>query len=344
MMNVKRPYVHLESENTIEILLNALKTSLDGFIGEGVIGVILDGGLSRGYGDYLSEIDVVVYLDEAHFKKYQYGICPFPLGIAMIDGFLYDIKILDFEAEKQKKYDSVALWDLSYAKILYDPQSQVAAFMEEKLKEPVRVASAGGLMWEAWWHYKLAGDIWIHRGDCLQGHYIFNLAIRPLLGALFIVNEEYIPHDKWLIHMSRSLSWTPENWDTLLTGAISTGDNTLQSLKYRQQCIDAIWSSIDKKICSIVGFKAGLSITQKASYDNLLRVTAKDVYTIAEWEELTNLNSLNYEPVRSAFYRDGDRIVFDKERFLNLCPSDMYIWMYEIADAVRKDKTNKEIS
>ena len=336
IQKTKRPYVNLESENAIESMVEALNASLHRFIGEGVIGVMMDGGLSRGYGDYLSEIDVVVFLDKEHFQMYQNGICPFPLGIAMIEGYLYDVKILDYEEECQKEYDSVGLWDLSYAKILYDPQEKMAAFMEEKLKAPVAVADASGFLWEAWWLYKLAGDIWIHRGDILQGHYIFNLAIRPLLSSLFLVNEEYIPHDKWLIHMSRSLPWKPENWDELLLGAISTGDNSLQSLKNRQKCIDEIWNAIDQKLCQDEGFHTRLTYNQKGAYDNLLRLTSRDEYTLEEWEELTGLGALNYDPIRAIFYKDGNKVVFDKDRLINLRPKDMYSWMYQIADAVRE--------
>lgn len=130
--------------------------------------------------------------------------------------------------------------------------------------------------------------------------------------------------------MSRSLPWVPENWEVLLLGAISTGNNTMESIMYRQQCIDAIWKNIDSRICSTVGFIRGLSITQKTSYDELLRLTEKDEYTIDEWEELAKVNLLNFEPVHSVFYLDGNRIVFDKESLLNLRPSDMYSWMFEM--------------
>lgn len=342
-MNGKRPCVHLESENQVELLTKALSRSMDRFIGEGVMGVILDGGLSRGYGDHLSEIDVVVYLDKSHYEQYQNGICPFPLGIAMIDGYLYDIKIMDLQAEMERDYDSVALWDLSYAKVLYDPENEVKTLIQKKLENPVRIADAGSLMWEAWWHYKLAGDIWIHRRDILQGHYILNLAIRPLLGALFIVNQEYIPHDKWLIHMSRSLPWIPEHFEARLTGAICTGDLSLQSLEDRQRYIDRIWVSIDKKLCDSTHFHTGLSFTQKAYYDQLLQLTSKDRYTVEEWNTLSKLSVLNYEPIRSVFKKIDDQILFDRERLLTLCPTDMYSWMYQIACAVKQQMKPKEL-
>ena len=48
---MKRPYVNLNSENIVSELLGALHKSLDKFTSlKGVVGIILDGGLSRGYG------------------------------------------------------------------------------------------------------------------------------------------------------------------------------------------------------------------------------------------------------------------------------------------------------
>ena len=51
---------------------------------------------------------------------------------------------------------------------------------------------------------------------------------------------------------------------------------------------------------------------------------------------MTNRPVLNYEPIRSLFYWNGDKVMFCEERLLALCPTDMYSWMYQIADAVRK--------
>lgn len=332
-----RPHVNLQTPNKITDLLSALDRTLPRFTSlNGVIGILLDGGLSRGYGDELSEIDVVVYLDKEHYTAYQNGVCPIGLGIIVIDGFLYDIKLADYEAEAQKAWDSVGLWDLSYSKIIYDPEGKMAALMEEKLAKPVNPADACGLLWDACWYYQLAGNIWIHRQDALQGHYIFNNAMKPLISALFLVNGEYIPHDKWLIHMSRSLPWKPDNWESLLTGAMSMGDCSVQSLIDRQKCIETLWKSIDAKLCEVLDFHTGLDSTQKWSYQTLLKMTAKEEYTIGEWKAQMGLDALNYEPMHSLFRKEGDKIYFLRNRLLSLKPEDMYSWMYEIADEVRK--------
>ena len=334
---MKRPYVNLNSDNTIQKMLDALDKSLYMFTAiDGVAGITLNGGLSRGYGDCLSEIDVVIYLHEKQFMEYKNGLYPFALGITMIDGYLYDIKTVSIERELESDYDSIALWDLSYAKITYDPKLQIADFIKQKLSKPVDISYASGFLWSAYWSYKLAGDIWIHRQDALQGHFTFNNAISPLISALFIANYEYVPHEKWLAHMSRSLSWIPENWSERLKKAMDTGDYSIQSLIDRQHCIDCLWREINRKLCDLSGFYSKLDFVQKGSYEMLNRLAKKSEYTLAEWEAVSSLDSLNYEPVHSIFKRMGDMIIFDKNALLSLKPEDMYVWMYEIADQVKE--------
>ena len=139
--------------------------------------------------------------------------------------------------------------------------------MAVKLSQPVDVSLAEGFLFEAWWNYRLAGDIWIHREDPAQGHFVLNNAIKPLLSALFIANGEYVPYEKWLVHMSRTLDWKPERWEEGLREAFSTGHFDLGSLAARQQAIDRLWRAIDARLREKTGTK--VSMMQKYFYDKL---------------------------------------------------------------------------
>lgn len=205
-----RPYVNLKSENKINDFISALQNNINKFESlEGVVGITLNGGMSRGYADYLSEIDIAIYLDRKNYELWNNGRPPISLGITKSDEYLYDIKILNLDDEKQKPWNNVALWDLSYSKILYYPKGEIKQLIRDKLINKPEPLQAEGQLFSCWWYFKLTGDIWIHRGDIVQGHYMMNNAVTKLLEALFIANGEYIPHEKWIIHFSRTLQWTP---------------------------------------------------------------------------------------------------------------------------------------
>lgn len=332
-----RPYVNLKSENILDELMQVLSSNIARYSAlKGVVGITLNGGLSRGYADKLSEIDLVIYLDKEHYENWHKEKAPVALGIVKLDGYLYDIKLADYDDESEKQWDSVALWDLSYAHILFDPLGKIKKLMENKLSVP-EISRAEGLMFSSWWYFKLAGDIWISRGDALQGHFIMNRAIIPLLEALFIANEEYIPHEKWIIHMSRSLKWKPEQWEERLAGFLSGGDLSIPALAARQKIMEGLWKDVDTYLIrkSCTGLQ--LNFSQRGCYELVKYLVDKGRVTIAEWEEKSSIAALNYEPFYSfASIRDG-WVIADEEKLADVRPEDMYSWMYEVLCAARPD-------
>lgn len=332
---MKRPFVNIESGNIIDGLLSELNRNMDKVLSFGdIVGVILDGGLSRGYADYLSEIDIVVYLSKEQFFKYKKTKTPIPLGISKINGYLYDIKIENYDEVLNRDFDMVALWDLSYAKVIYDPHNKISDFIKQKLSQPVSITQAEGLMFDAWWNYRLAGDIWINRKDIVQGHFVLNNAIKPLLSALFIANGEYIPHDKWLVHMSRTLGWKPEKWDDILEKILSTGSFDLQSIVTRQQAINELWTCIDDKLTKKIDLK--VSFMQKHFYETFKILIEKEKISIEEWEKISSVDVLNNQPFHDITFIDEGTIFVDINKLIYLKPEDMYDWFYEVANTARK--------
>ncbi|MBC8060920.1 MAG: DUF4037 domain-containing protein [Clostridiaceae bacterium] len=336
---MNRPYVKLNSKNIVSDLLKALDENIPKFKAiDGILGITLNGGLSRAYADHLSEIDIVIYLNKNYYEEWQKGNSPIPLGIVKLNGYLYDIKVVAWESEKERSWDSVALWDLSYSKILFDPKGQILELMKDKLSNTPKALDAEGLMFSAWWYYKLAGDIWINRGDPLQGHFILSKAIASLIEALFIANNEYIPHEKWLIHMSRTLNWKPKHWEEKLSKAMSTGDFSIQSLIERQGAIERIWKDIDLYIINKECPEFKLSIMQKYFYDLLKFLVKKEVVTLQEWKTKAGLDMLNGDPFYSIVTVDSEKITLDKEKFLSMSQEDMYYWQYEVLESIRDQK------
>lgn len=328
-----RPYVNLKSENKINDFMVVLKNNIKKFeVLEGVVGITLNGGMSRGYADYLSEIDIVIYLDERNYELWNNGKSPIPIGITTIENSLYDIKILNLEEEKRKSWDSVALWDLSYAKVLYDPKGEIKRLISDKLRIKPEPLQAEGMLFSCWWYFRLTGDIWIHRGDIVQGHYMLNSAVTKLVEALFIANGEYIPHEKWIIHFSRTLSWTPIQWETRLLEAMSTGDLSLESLIKRQSIIEKLWEEVDLYIAKKECPKFNLKIMQKTFYDLIKLLLQNDFITVEEWSRKASLSMLSEEPFFSFVTVINEKIVIDKEKAISIKPEDLYYWHYEILE------------
>lgn len=333
-----RPYVKINAKNQIKELSNHLEGIFPKLKSlSGVIGITLNGGLSRGFADHLSEIDLSIYLDSVSYQEWQEKKSPIPLGIVKFDDVLYDIKIIDFDTENGRIYNHVELWDLSYAKILFDPQGKVAELHNDKLSRKPNISEAEGLLFGAWWNFRLAGDIWISRGDILQGHFMFNESVTLLIKALFIANGEYIPHEKWLIHMSRSLDWRPKDWETRLGDAMGTGDLSLNSLVCRQSCIESLWSEIDNYIKDKYYPGFPLHIMQKSFYDLLKFLVEKETIPVEEWKQKGSIAMLHEDPFHKVIEIHDDKIVFDKGKLLALKPEDIYSWHDEVLRGVISD-------
>lgn len=331
-----RPYVTLQTENRVEEYKQEARRNLGRFLAFGdVVGILLNGGLARGYADHLSEIDITVFLSHEQYERYRRGKTPLPTGIAIIDGLLYDVKLEDYDEALATDFSMAALWDLSYAEVLYDPQGKLAHLIQEKLSQPVDVSRAERFLFEAWWNFRLAGDIWIHRGDIAQGHFVFNNAVKPLVSALFIANREYVPHDKWLIHMSRTLAWKPAGWEEKLAQAMSTGGFDKESLASRQAALAELWSAVDQKLQETLG--AGVSVMQRYYYDGLRILVERSRMPLEEWQALGKGGLLNAEPFHSITRVEDGMIVLDEERVAAVQPEDMYSWFYEVVQAVRTE-------
>lgn len=335
-----RPHPQIAAANQRETLYAHLLATLPRLQQlPGVIGITLNGGLSRGFGDHLSEIDVTLYLTTATYSTWQKQQSLLATGITVLNGQLYDIKLVDFAAEVEQPWSDDACWDASYAEILYDPDQKIEALYAQKLAKPPSPEQAGGLMMSCWWHFRLAGDIWIHRGDPLQGHHTFNQAVIPLVKALFIANQEWIPHDKWLLHMSRTLAWQPQQWPQRLQQALSTGDFQLDSLRQRQQVIGELWVELDQYL--IDHYWPGLPVhTMQRSFYFLLECLARNgVMSRAAWEAANGGSLFNVDPFHKLVTVDAETVRLDQERLLTLDPTALYEWHYAVAAAIRTTDT-----
>lgn len=333
---MSRPYVKIEGPNLAPEYLNTAQAVLPEFTKmDGVIGITLNGGVSRGYADALSEIDLTVYFDSSAYEKLKMGKATVPFGITMLDGQLFDLKPVDYREEAESEWEPVKLWDASYAKILYDPDSKIAALMTDKLHNKPSPETADGDLFACWWCFKLAGDIWLLRGDTLQGHLMLNEAVKYLLKALYPLNGEYIPHEKWLLHMTRTLAWTPPMWEKRLEAAMLPPDSSPAGLCARQDAIASLWSDMDRHLCALSGFAGALTFRQQRLYHLFKRMSEKEAVTSGEFDKAIGRTSLKYSPFYELFRVEGGLVVFDAAALNAMTQDQLYVWQYEIIDMLR---------
>ncbi|MFH1334622.1 MAG: DUF4037 domain-containing protein [Pseudomonadota bacterium] len=319
---------YIKKENLIEKMLADLEKALPNFHSiKGLVGITLNGGLARGYGDHLSEIDLTLFLDAKTYEHWNAGYAECCTGICIYEGNLYDIKYLNYSAEYDRPLSPILeLWDLSYAKVLYDPFGKIRSYLDKQLATPFDNQVITRIMFETWWYYRLAGNIWVHREDPLQGHLILNEAIKGLLKAVFLANQKYVPHDKWLIHYCRDLPWLPTHWNERRKALLATGDLSIVSLKERQKLIDFIWFEINDYAREHLFTGVPNDITTKAFYDLILTMFKKKKISIKEWESYLPLSLLNQDPFYEIVHREKD-FIFLKEMSLDFYKDlSMYAW------------------
>lgn len=327
---MNRPHVQIDQPSCLESYRRALDALLPRLARvPGLVGVTLNGGMSRGYADALSEIDLTLFTqgDPA---------LPVAQGITRVDGFLYDIKVEDYAACRARPWDMTALWDASYAQVLIDPSGRIEAMLAEKLAARPSARDAAGYLFDSWWHFRLAGDIWKKRGDAAQGHLVLNNAVAPLIAALFAVNGEWVPHEKWLVHFSRSLPWRPEGWTEGLEAALRVSAMDAADLARRQGALETLWRGVDRRACALCGWENGLSASQQQAYAALSALAQRGRMPLAAWQARFGAASLKTEPIFSLAHVADGQVVLDRERLLRAQPGDFYDWFYQVVARVRE--------
>jgi hypothetical protein len=188
------------------------------------VGVLLTGGVARGYADHFSEIDLAVYLRQATFEGWtRSGLAPCAEGDSCLDGWHVDFDYLCYEDELEAEWENVKRWDRSYAVVLHDPQGGVQEMLARKAvltDEEKQSLTSRHLILFGEYYCNLVVPSWIHRGDLLAAHHCLNTALDSLIRVTFLANDELIPFDKWTLNLSYTLAWTPSDWQRRMEQAL----------------------------------------------------------------------------------------------------------------------------
>jgi predicted nucleotidyltransferase len=218
---------------------------------KGVVGIVFLGGIARGYFDKFSDIDIIV------FKKKKAKLGMKPEDEIEYKGFKIDYEITDYEDSVKSEWETVKKWTFSTAKIFYDPEGKIGTLIREKvrLKDKERKWMIIEGMTQSEWHCNDCSESWVYRNDIESAHRSINLALEYFMKAIFGLNNELLPDEKWLMYEVRRLKWLPEGFNEKLKEIILIKDISIKELRRRRNALNRLWKQVLPKAEKKVGMK-----------------------------------------------------------------------------------------
>ena len=316
-----RPFGEITSENKCEnMIIHAKELAKEISNKDGVIGITLGGGLSRGYGDDFSEIDLNVYLDDNIYQKWIIGMGPIPQYNALWNELFIDIRLLSYEKELSESWNLIHKWDASYNRILFDPEEKIEKLFNIKdmftSKEKIEYSL------KFFEDCEYIGDTvisqWIRRGDPLAANSLISYGVSSLIGMVFLANEEYPPYKKWALNYSYSLQWLPTNWKDRISRVLLTKELTLNEAKKRHRVFVRLYKDCKEKILGRE-FR-NISIVDILTMRELQFIIDNSPVPIERFAENFNITHLSIEPIREfteIIIKDNKQLIyFKKKKFI----------------------------
>jgi predicted nucleotidyltransferase len=254
--------VSLKGENQIKKFMKIaekLVSKISSF--DGVVGVIFEGGLARGFADKYSDVDITVFLDrkDERLRKQIRKIGADEQKHSVVD---VDLSVHFLEEFAKRRWSEVDRWDYSHAKIVFDPKGEIEKVFSKKLRVPrsfwVRriVVSAEYLKWYCCPPKKgmdTVAEAWIDRGDLVSVHYCLTYVIDLMLRIIFALNKEFVPSQKWRIFCSYNLKWLPKDYKMLLREAMTVKEMSTNDFERRLKALRRMWRDIAPRIKDATG-------------------------------------------------------------------------------------------
>lgn len=183
----------------------------------GVTGIVLLGGLVRGFADEYSDVDVVVIMRkrDPRLKRELEEMGRRAGADAAVDVDLEVHSLQDFE--KLEKTDS-RRWEYSSAKIVLDRRGEVKKAVSGLVSVPEdywKDRIVASWMYLQWYGCPAEGaksiaEVMVERGCPISGHQCVNYALEQLMQLLYSVNRQFVPAPKWKAFYLGELKWIPD--------------------------------------------------------------------------------------------------------------------------------------
>jgi len=254
----KRMKFELKGQNQIKKFRNIANELISQISKDkNVVGIVLLGGVVRGFADRFSDLDIAVFLDKKDdelCRKIRH------IGSRMAKSHNVDLDLMvhylgDFKKWKMK--EEALRWEYSNAKIVLDTTGEIKRVLSQNLRLPkdfwIRriVICSEYIKWYCCPSEEGVGTIaesWIERGDPLSAHYCLNYSVDLLLRLLFAINREFVPAPKWRIFYSYNLKWLPTGYKELIREAMITTSLSLGEFNRRLIAIRRIWHEVAARI------------------------------------------------------------------------------------------------
>jgi predicted nucleotidyltransferase len=316
----QRPHGTLPENNLVGEMTAEAERYADKLSGGGdVVAITLGGGLSRGYGDALSEIDLNVYLDEARIRDWRMGKGLIPHGDHLGDRYHMDVSFLTLGEERASKWSLLKKWDASYQRVLHDPTGAISELLNEKdvftAGEKHSLATRGYL--DCTYHGDIVVRQWSLRGDPLVANQMISRGVPALCNLLFLANDEYPPFEKWLLNYSHSLGWKPSDWRRRVEEITIIKEPGFEEVERRSAAFMELYHEVWGRV-----------VGEEYSHMGLLELDALEALeyvvesrpTVREFNERYGEATLGHEVLSKLAYiveeHGAERVVFNRGRFL----------------------------
>jgi hypothetical protein len=213
---------------------------------EGVVGVLLTGGLTFGEADRYSNIDLTVYLRQQSLRTWYFGEAPLPEGQSRYRDLRLDISYLDFEHEQSRSWTSTDIWRASRGKVLYDPEGLIAELLMSKQPDAAQLhVEALDLAAEIRFRLDQLVPAWLYRGEAMAAHFVLNQAIGEVVRLIHLINGVPAPDTGWDVVLLDSLDRVPVRARQSLEEASRSGDLTAADASRRRYALRSLLQQCD---------------------------------------------------------------------------------------------------
>ncbi len=247
----------LNGPNRFKEFKNAADELTESLAGiDGVLGVVLLGGVVRGFADRFSDLDVTVFLNEesSDIRRQALMLAQTHEKRSGID---IDLEIHVLDNFRNVDWSEIRMWDFSNSETTYDPKGVVREMLEAKLSVSedfwIRRLSRSSqyLKWYCCPPREGVGTIsesFVERGDILAALYCVNYCIEMILTALFALNRRFYPPPKWRLSYSYSLPWLPKDYRDDLKKIMIVQEISASELYRRIKKIQQMWRQIEDRM------------------------------------------------------------------------------------------------